>query len=249
MILDEIVEFKKKEIIELKKRYSPEPIEQIPSFKKALEKDEVALIAEIKYKSPSKNILRKESPEEIAMIYEKNGASAISVLVDQKYFGGNWENITRVKNVTNLPILCKEFIIDEFQIDLARFFGASAILLISEILTDEKIASLYYYAKSQGLEVLIELHSSSQIKKALISDIIGINNRDLYTFKTNINKTIDIIDNIPEDKIIVSESGISSRDDVEYLAKYGINAVLVGTSIMQGNIEKKVKELTGVKRK
>ena len=250
MILDEIVEFKKKEIRELKKVYFPEDKKEIPNFKKALEKDDVALIAEIKYKSPSNpNLFREESPEEIAKLYGKNGASAISVLVDNRYFGGSWENIAKVKSATTLPILCKEFIIDEFQIDLARHFGASAILLISEILSEKEIIRLYEYAKELGLDVLVEVHSPEEIKKVLISDIIGINNRDLKTFKTDITKTFEIVKNIPNNKIIVSESGIFSREDVESLASHGINAVLVGTAIMQGDIEEKVSEFVGVKRK
>lgn len=255
-ILDEIIAHKKIEIEEQKNQI---PLDEIKSqlnesdntrdFKSAVSfPNKVNLIAEIKKASPSKGIIRKDfDPVTIAKIYEQNGASAISVLTDRKFFYGDISFLKSVRSVTSkTPILRKDFIIDEYQVYQSRLFGADAILLIANVLDLQKLNMLISIAKAIGLDCLVEVHNEDELNKVIQSnaEIIGINNRDLHTFTVDLKTTADLVRLIPDDKIIVSESGISSSNDVEFLKKLGVNAMLVGESLMASDdIAKKIKQL------
>lgn len=211
-----------------------------------------ALIAEVKFASPSKGQIYKgkvgaDTAGKIAEIYEKNGASVISVLTDEKYFKGSFEYLKKIKEVTKkLPILCKDFIVNEYQIFKAREYGADAILLIAKLLSEEKMQQFLGTARSLNMECLVEIHNEEELEKVLKTDakIIGINNRNLSNFTIDLETTNRLMKMIPKDKIIVAESGISSREDLKKLDKK-VNAILVGSALMSSkNITKKIHELT-----
>jgi len=243
-ILLEIVENKK---MEVEKRKQKNPLNQIflgkitaseRDFAMAIKNGGPALIAEIKRSSPSAgNIYKgKFSPIKIAKKYEKSGANAISVLCDKKFFGGDLSYLKAVsKSIKNTPILCKDFIIDEYQIYEARKYGADAILLIASILSEGQIVKFLKITKELNMAAICEVHTLKELEKILKTPakIIGINNRNLNTFKTNLSTTNELAKHIPKDKIIISESGISSKEDIKSLPK-NINAILVGTAIMKG---------------
>ncbi|MBI4335464.1 MAG: indole-3-glycerol phosphate synthase TrpC, partial [Candidatus Omnitrophica bacterium] len=220
-------------------------------FKEAISKEGINLIAEIKRKSPSKGILRKDFRLiEIAADYAVAGAKALSVLTDEKFFGGEIAFIREVKKEVNLPVLEKDFIIDEYQIYEARWFLADAVLLISDILTDRQLDNFAKTASSLEMDFICEAHSEEDLDKALSvdPDIIGINNRNLHDFKVDIGTTERLIRKIPQGKIIVSESGIKSYKDVMYLKSIGVNAVLIGEAFMTAeDIVAKVRETMGYK--
>jgi indole-3-glycerol phosphate synthase len=254
-ILDKIIAHKKIEVEEqknlipldeIKRRLSD--VEDVRGFKKALSRPgKVNLIAEIKKASPSKGIIREDfDPSAIAEIYEQNGASAISVLTD-KFFQGDLSFLKAVRSVTSkTPILRKDFIIDEYQVYQSRLFGADAILLIASVLDLQSLDLLLSIANSIDLDCLVEVHNEEELSKVLASnaEIIGINNRDLRTFNVDLQTTFSLSRLIPDDKIIVSESGISSAEDVKFLSKCGINAMLVGESLMASkDIAQKIKQL------
>ena len=260
MILDDIIAKKKKRIEE---RFSNTSIEAIKNkaktacksptvnFKEALEKhDQLAIISEIKKASPSKGMIKGfEDPLAIALEYLSAGASAISVLTEEDYFLGQDEHLVKVRQRIPLPVLRKDFIIDIKQIYESRIIGADAILLIVSILADEQLAKYQAVAKILGLGCLVEVHDEQELERALRTDadIIGINNRDLKTFKTDLNITARLINMIPKDKVVVSESGINSSEDARYLKNLGVNAILVGESLMKAdNINMKIQELRGV---
>lgn len=221
------------------------------SFKSSINrKNSVSIVAEIKKHSPSKGLLRTDfNVKKIAQIYTKTGAAAISVLTDRNFFHGQPGYISLVKKTTHLPVLYKEFIIDPYQIYLARILGADAILLIAATLTKDKIIQFLHLAEKLGLEVLLETSNEKEIQLALDLGvkIIGINNRDLKSFKTDLEKTFNLRSIIKDPSIIVvSESGISCREDIEKLAKHEVHAALIGESLMRAdNIEAKLKELMG----
>lgn len=220
------------------------------SFKEAVsKKGRVNLIAEIKKASPSKGILREDfDPASIAKIYEKNDVSAISILTETEFFLGKPSYIKEVRKVTALPILRKDFIIDENQIYESAKLGADAILLIANLLPLSDLKKIISIAESIGLDVLLEIHDKPDLKKALASDaeIIGINNRDLKTFKVDLKTTQRLIKDIPKDRIIVSESGVETRKDFLFLKNLGVNAVLIGEAFMRSpDIAKKIKEIIG----
>ncbi|MBI5756295.1 MAG: indole-3-glycerol phosphate synthase TrpC [Nitrospirae bacterium] len=256
-MLNEILRHKKEEIrakrsagalSELKARIKDHPV-TIP-FGAAISKgDTVSLIAEVKKASPSKGVIREDfDPVKIARIYEESLASAISVLTDKAFFQGDLEYLTLIREAVKVPLLRKDFIIDEFQIYEARAFGADAILLIVSILDKTQLDEYKHLAYELGLDSLIEVHTEKEVEKAIYSDadIIGINNRDLSTFETNIDTTARLIKLIPDDKIVVSESGISTRDDILALKDQGVDAVLIGETLMKSDdIGKKIKELLG----
>lgn len=262
MILDEIVSNKKEELknrkislplSELKARIKDSP--DTKGFRNAIERREkkdgpVRLIAEIKKASPSKGIIREDfNPQGIAWIYEEAGASAISVLTEEKYFLGNIEYLSQVRNVVKIPILRKDFIIDHYQIYEARAFGADAVLLIASILDKTQIDEYLGNAKDLNMDAIVEVHDKKELEKALQTgaDIIGINNRDLMTFKIDIGTTYRLKDEIPKDKVIVSESGINNRYDIVQMQKAGVDAVLIGTALMrEEDIAKKIRELLGL---
>lgn len=211
-----------------------------------------ALIAEVKFASPSKGLIYKgkvgeETAGKIAKIYEQNGASAISVLTDEKYFKGSFEYLKKVKEVTkNAPILCKDFIVSEYQIFKAREYGADAILLIAKLLSESQLKQFLCVSKSLGMGCLVEIHNEEELEKVLKTDaeIIGINNRNLSNFTIDLETTNRLVKKIPRDKIIVAESGISSREDLKKLDKR-VRAILVGSALMSSkNINKKIHEIT-----
>lgn len=222
------------------------------SFAKALKGKGVSLIAEIKKASPSRGVIFKGKFDvaKIAKSYEMAGASAISVLTDEKFFQGSFDNLALARAATkNTPLLCKDFIAHEYQIFKAREYGADAILLIAAILEMAEIRRFIKVAKSLGMDCLVEVHNENDLEKALKvgAKIIGINNRDLKTFKIDMGISDRLTPKIPRGKLIVVESGIQSRADIEGLDKR-VNAVLVGTSIMcSKNISEKVRELTNNK--
>ncbi|KAF0145060.1 MAG: Indole-3-glycerol phosphate synthase [Nitrospirae bacterium] len=257
-ILDEIVA-KKKERLSLAKSRVPlsalkpriSDIEKPRDFKAALKRkqgEKIKLVAEIKKASPSKGVIRKNfEPLEIAKIYEKQ-ANAISILTEEDFFQGNIEFISKVKKVTTIPLLRKDFIFDEYQIYESRANEADAILLIAAILDKNQAKEYLHIAKELGLSVLFEVHDHKELGMALFidADITGINNRNLNTLKIDINTTFEIKKEIPSGQIVVSESGIKTRDDILRLESAGIDAVLIGTSFMEAaDIGKKIEELFG----
>jgi indole-3-glycerol phosphate synthase len=257
MILDEILANKKEELAETKRRtpfadIKAKALDAAPvrGFGKSISSDgEIRLIAELKKASPSQGIIREDfNPITIAGIYEESGASCLSVLTEKKYFQGSLVYLDQIRQTVKLPLLRKDFIIDEYQIFEARTAGADAILLISACLEKHRMEDYLGTAKQLDLDVLVESHTYKEIDKALLSGamIVGINNRDLATFKVNLQTTLDLLKDIPDDRIVVSESGISTRADVVALQRAGVDAILVGESLMRENdIGKKVKELLG----
>ena len=255
MILSKIIEEKRKEVKKSQKMISYNEMKEKASslciksqFKKNVgRKGHINLIAEIKKSSPSRGIIRQDfNPVKIALTYQAAGACAISVLTDERFFDGKLEYLKQVKDKVTIPVLRKDFIIDEYQIYEAAVGGADAILLISQILTQEELGRFYHIAKDLGMDVLVEVHNEEEMWKALNSpaSIIGINNRDLTTFNVDISATQRLIHLVPESKIIVSESGISSYEDVMFLKSLGVNAVLIGETFMRAeNIGQKVRDL------
>lgn len=263
MILDLIVAQKRIEVAANKLAVNLEKLEEqcqkmlgqkddSPRFSTALRKTgTVTLIAEIKKASPSKGLIRPDfNPREIARVYTSAGASAISVLTDKEFFQGDSDYLRQAREVSPLPLLRKEFVIDEYQVFEAKILGAQAILLITAILTDTQISQFRDLAAKLGLESLVEVHTEEELKRALNLgvSIIGVNNRDLHTFKTDINTTFRLRQMIPaNDVILVSESGINTRDDVIRLQENGIDAILVGEALMRENdITGKIYELLGI---
>ncbi|MDA0747930.1 MAG: indole-3-glycerol phosphate synthase TrpC [bacterium] len=256
-ILDEIIAYKRQYVEERRKQVPLEMVHQLdesapmpPSFFEALiAEEEVAVIAEIKKASPSKGVIRADfDPVMIGEAYEENGATAISVLTDQKYFQGTDEYLTQVSNVVDIPILRKDFVIDPYQIYEARAIGAAAVLLIVAALQPEELEGLLQVCKEVELDALVEVHTYGEVMVALEAgaDIVGINNRDLTTFQTDLQTTFDLMDYLPDDLVIVSESGIHTRDDVVRLSDAGVDAVLVGESLMRApDIGLKLRELLG----
>ncbi len=245
MILDEIVEYKRGFVAEAKRKV---PLEEIKSagenaspplnFHSALcnTAESVRIIAEVKKASPSRGVIRSDfNPIKIARRYAECGAAAISVLTDEKYFSGSLEHLRAIRNAVSLPILRKEFIIDEYQIYEARAAGADAVLLIVAILDDAALGSFYGLARRLGMSALIEVHTDAELKRALkISPrIIGINNRNLKTFTVDLEQTARLRRMIPDGICVVSESGIKGAEDIAYLARQRVQAVLIGEMLMR----------------
>lgn len=257
MILDEIIANKKKELAETK-RQAPFPdikskaAEAGPTrgFGKALSSTgEIRLIAEVKKASPSKGVIREDfDPVKIARIYEESGASCLSILTEKKFFQGELEYLGRIRKVVKLPLLRKDFIIDEYQIHEARAAGADAVLLIAACLEKQRIEDYLGIAHRLGLDALVESHTYKELDRALLAgaQLVGINNRDLTTFSVSLQTTFELLKDIPDDRTVVSESGIKTREDVVKLQQAGVDAVLAGESLMrEKDIGKKVKELLG----
>lgn len=241
MILDDIVAYKVKQLEE-EKRLKPineyeKSIQNIKTrdFKAVISKSGINIIAEIKKASPSKGIIKLDfSPQEIAEVYEKIDIDAISVLTEKHFFMGSDGYIKLVKEAASKPVLRKDFIIDEYQLFQAKYIGADAILLIAAIL-GKKLRSLYALAKELGLQCLVEVHNREELETALEAeaDIVGINNRDLRDFTVDLMHTEQLLNYIPNGKVIVSESGIKTSEDILYLKSIGINAVLIGETFMR----------------
>ena len=205
------------------------------------------LITEIKKASPSKGIIREDfNPRELARSYEKGGASCLSVLTDSNYFKGSNDYIARIKEVVSLPILRKDFIIDPLQVIESKNLGADCILIIVGMNSIEDNKKIEYMALDIGLECILEVHSLEELEatKHFSSNIIGINNRDLNTFVTDIETTIKLLPRVPKNKTIISESGLSKKSDLVRLANLGVSSFLVGESLMkQQDVEKATRSL------
>lgn len=254
MILDEICAYKLEFVAEAKSKLSQsEVIERMEQagptrgFRDALRKEGIQLIAEVKKASPSKGVMLKDlNPSGLASLYESCGAAAVSVLTDEKYFKGSLDDFTQVRRSIHLPCIRKEFMIDEYQIYEARMAQADAILLIVRILSDEQLREYRELAESLGMDALVETHDEEEIRRALDSGarIIGVNNRDLQTFEVNYERTLDLKKHVPGGVVLVSESGIHTREQVKHLENGGVDAMLVGEAFVTSeNIAEKVNEL------
>lgn len=253
-MLNEIIACKRKEVEERKKSmplsYLEERIAQQEApldFALALGGDHTRLIAEVKQASPSRGVFRSGfNPVELAKTYAQGGAAAISVLTEEKHFKGSIDHLAMIRKEVKLPLLRKDFIIDPYQVYESRAYGADALLLILAILSQEQLGELLSLSHSLGLKCMVEVHSEGEVERALLSgaEIIGINNRDLNTFTTDINTTRRLLPLIPPERIVVSESGVKSRSDVEKLKEWGINALLVGEALITAtDVINKMKEL------
>lgn len=257
ILLDKIVDNKLKEIAQRKKEVSLAVLESkiatlapTKDFKKAISSSaKINIIAEIKKSSPSAGLIREDfDPAKLATTYDNNGASAISVLIDKKFFSGHPKNLTKVRRISSLPILAKEFILDEYQIYEARVLGADAILLIARILDREDLRKYLDLASRLGLACLVEIHEEEEWEKIedLPIDIVGINNRNLANFKVDLKLSFNLVKKIPSDKIVVSESGINSRENIDRLREAGIRAFLIGGALLKSrNVGEKLRELLG----
>ena len=257
MILDKIVTDVAIDLAEKKKRVPPAEIAKMASsqspaldFAAALRGNSVRLIAEVKKASPSKWIICPDfNPAAIAKIYADNGAAAISVLTEPKYFLGSPDYLRDIKKAladNPLPLLRKDFIIDPYQIYEARAYGADCVLLIVAILSPEKLAELLQLSRQLGMMNLVEVHNTAEAEIAVNSGagIIGINNRDLSTFNVDLKTTSKLRSLIPPDRLVVSESGIKNRKDMEKLQEWRVNAALIGEALMTApDIAAKMKEL------
>ncbi|MGG0655818.1 indole-3-glycerol phosphate synthase TrpC [Rummeliibacillus pycnus] len=251
-ILDKIIAEKENEIQRLKAltfQQSFEPEKKPSLFELLKGANQLQIISEIKRASPSKGIINNGvNPVEQALQYEKAGAACISVLTDTPFFKGSFEDLKEVTQVVQIPVLCKDFIIDEIQIDYAKANGASVILLIVAALSKERLSSLYQYASEQDLEILVEVHDEQELQKALElnAKIIGINNRNLKTFEVDLQHTAAIAKHFPfhENRVLISESGIQSLDDANFVSDLGASAILVGEMLMRsGDIKTTLQSL------
>jgi len=257
MILDRIVADNTQEL-EARKHSFPlaelrrVALDQPPplDFASALRGDHIQLIAEVKKASPSKGVIRPDfNPAEIAQTYASNGASAISVLTEAKYFQGSLDYLKDIRNAlrnNSLPLLRKDFICDPYQVYESRAYGADSLLLIVAILTPERLEELLKLSHELGMSCLVEVHNEAELETALDSQasIIGINNRDLSTFAIDLTTTERLRPLIPPDRIVVSESGIKNRSDMVRLRQWGVDAVLIGESLMSApDVAAKMKEL------
>jgi len=254
--LQEILNAKKKELESLKSRkpltelvHSKGLLGTTRPFKEAISSaGRINLIAEIKKKSPSakKDFFKKLDVVHLAKMYEKNGAKAISVLTDKRFFGGDPSYIDKVKHAVRLPVLRKDFIIDEYQVYESRHLGADAILLIARILTRDQIKSFMHIAQRLGMDSIVEVYDEKDLEKALVAGakIIGINNRNLDTLTVDIRNASRLSVKMPKETIKISESGIKNSNDIVRLKKAGVNAVLIGTSFLEAeDIEGKIKDI------
>jgi len=257
MILDQIVADNS---LELEARKRSLPLAELQrmalaqptplDFASVLRGDRIQFIAEVKKASPSKGIIRADfNPVEIAQTYASNGASAISVLTESRHFQGSLNYLKNIRDALGdeqLPLLRKDFLSDPYQVYESRAYGADSLLLIVAILTPEKLEELLELSHKLNMSCLVEVHNEAELKIALRSQatIIGINNRDLNTFIVDITTTERLRPLIPADRIVVSESGIKEHSDMEKLRQWGVNAVLIGESLMSApDIATKMKEL------
>jgi indole-3-glycerol phosphate synthase len=256
-ILDTIVQQKWAEIatakaavpaIDLERRAAALPPPR--DFERALRQPEMRIIAEVKKASPSAGVIRPEfDPVAIARTYQQHGADCLSILTDESFFQGRLEFMSAARAATALPVLRKEFILDHYQLLESRVAGADAVLLIAEILPGDRLKSLFDQATALGLHVLVELHVADQLSRVIDcgATLIGINNRDLRTFDTRLDHTLQLLPRIPPGPIVVSESGIKTNADLRRLEAAGVKAVLVGESLMRApDIGAALDELRGV---
>lgn len=246
-ILEKILATKVKEVAEARQNISDDEMKQLAkngpplrdftgALRIRLERNLPAVIAEIKKASPSRGILREDfNPAEIANSYARHGAACLSVLTDREYFQGAPDYLKEARNTCGLPILRKDFVIDEYQIYEARAMGADAILLIVAALQQTQMKQLEQLAEVLGMAVLVESHNEEELQRALQlnTPLIGINNRNLKTFETSLEITLTLKKQVPKNRIIVTESGIQSKADVACMQQRGINTFLVGEAFMR----------------
>ena len=246
-ILDKIIAEKKNTLINLKNKYSSSSIlEKIKKNKNSLNFMEkinknnklniISVIAEIKKASPSAGIIIKNyNPVKIADEYYSNGATALSILTEEKFFFGNLEHIKLVKEKIKLPVLCKDFMIDIYQVHEAKVIGADCILIIISALSDMQAQEIVGVANEIGLDILVEVHDREELERGMMlrTPLIGINNRNLHTFETSLDTTLNLLTDVFQDRTIVTESGIHSREDIELMQKNNVNAFLIGEAFMK----------------
>lgn len=255
MILDEIVAKRIEQLEREKAAVSQEEMKKLAeampftrkSFRDALKGEEMSFICEAKKASPSKGVICPDfRPVETAETYEKSGAAAISCLTEEHYFMGSSEYLKAISEKVEIPVLRKDFIIDEYQIYEAKTIGASAVLLIAAILSEDKLKRFKETAEEQGLQCLVEVHNEEELEKVLKvgAEIIGVNNRNLKTFEVSLETTERLAKLVPKDLVLVSESGIKTHEDIKRLAACGAKAVLVGETLMRsGNIAETLRNL------
>jgi indole-3-glycerol phosphate synthase len=243
-VLAKILDHKRGEIAAAKARRPAEQLQAelaaappVRNFVAALRAaPDLGLIAEVKKASPSAQVIRADfDPVSIAAIYQSHGASCLSILTDEHFFQGHLDYLRAIREIATVPLLRKDFIIDRYQILEARAAGADCVLLIAECLEDCVLRDLYFYASELGLESLIEIYDPENLDRVLKLDppLIGVNNRDLRTFVVDLDHTLKIVPHIPKSTLLVSESGIKTRADVDRLKAYGVGAILVGESLMR----------------
>lgn len=255
MILDDILaqrkiqldrEMKERPLVDLmdeaKKRDKiPFPLEQV------LRERDLSLIAEVKKASPSKGLIAKDfQPLPTALAYEEAGAGAISVLTEEHYFQGNNRYLEEIAAKVRVPVLRKDFVIDPYQIWHAKALGASVVLLIAAILTDGELRDFRGLADRLGMDAILEVHTEEELERGIRSGarIIGINNRDLRTFQVDVQRTVDLMKKVPEGMLVISESGLTTKDDIDRLRKAGVRGVLIGETLMRsGDVAKAIREL------
>ena len=256
-ILDEIVAHKQGEIESAEEKRPADQLERqlteapaVRDFVAALtSSEEIGLIAEVKKASPSAGIIREDfDAVAIAKVYEQHGASCISVLTDENFFQGCLDDLRAVRRAVSIPVLRKDFILDPYQVLEARVAGADCVLLIAECLDDSRLRELSLYATELGMESLIEIYEPENLDRVLKlkPKLLGINNRNLKTFVTDLNHSIEIMKRVPKETLLVSESGIRDRNDVVRLHQAGVRGILVGETLMRSeDIGAKVEELLG----
>lgn len=243
-VLEKIVDAKRHELQQAKQRVSAAALERraeaapaVRDFAAALTAGpSIRLIAEVKKASPSAGVLRDPfDPVEIARTYEVHGARAVSVLTDAPFFQGSLDDLRAVRSAVSLPVLRKDFLIDPYQVLEARAAGADAVLLIAEVLADAQLAELLALTRDLGMEALVEFYEAENLSRVLDvgAAVVGINNRDLRSFSTDLEHTLRLRELVPPDRVLVSESGIKTRDDVLRLEQAGVDAMLVGETLMR----------------
>ncbi|TVQ68535.1 MAG: indole-3-glycerol phosphate synthase TrpC [Oceanospirillales bacterium] len=252
-ILKKIIQRKHEEVAERSAKVSLQDLQEQIAAQQGTDKDprgfvraletsiasgRSAIIAEAKKASPSKGVIRENfDPAAIAQSYENAGASCLSVLTDVDFFMGSDRNLLLAREACRLPVIRKDFIVDPYQIYEARVLGADCILLIVAALSDQQLSELADLTQSLGMDVLVEVHGAEELQRALPLNtrLIGINNRDLHSFEVSLNNTFDLLSSIPDDRIVVTESGINTPDDVAQMRAQGVQSFLVGESFMRAD--------------
>lgn len=246
-ILDEIIDWKRVEIAHRRRAVHIDVARSPRDLVSALRRPGVSLIAEVKRASPSKGLLCPDlDPGALAREYEAGGASAISVLTDERFFQGSLDDLRAVRQSVDLPVLRKDFVLDPYQVYEARTAGADAVLVIVAVLDDDTLSSLYRLVRALGMAALVEVHDEAELGRALAIEprIIGVNNRDLRTFDVDLETTARLRALVPDDVVLVAESGIHTPADVARLAAMGADAMLVGEALVRAeDTRAKVREL------
>lgn len=247
-ILETILAHKKEEVSQRRAQYSMDTLKAralnldtptrgfVSALSKKVDQGQAGVIAEVKKASPSKGVIREHfDPASIAESYARGGAACLSVLTDENFFMGHDDYLGIARARSGLPVIRKDFIIDPYQVYEARVIGADAVLLIVAALDDDQLAGLAALAASLNLDVLVEVHNAEELHRALElpCKLIGINNRNLRTFQTSLNTTLDLLSSIPDDRMVVTESGINSKEDVALMRLHNVHAFLVGEAFMR----------------